>query len=45
MKPTPTPEAGPPPESDTEMTATYVRVVALEAVILVALWYFGRAFS
>jgi hypothetical protein len=42
----PTSEVGPPDqESDTQMTATYVRVVALEAVILVALWYFGRAFS
>ena len=42
----PASEVGPPDhESDTRMTATYVRVVALEAVILVALWYFGRAFS
>jgi hypothetical protein len=42
----PTSEVGPPDhESDTQMTATYVRVMALEAVILVALWFFGRAFS
>jgi len=27
------------------MTATYVRVIVLEAVILVVLWFFGRAFS
>jgi hypothetical protein len=30
---------------DTPMTATYVSVMILEAVILVALWLFGRAFS
>jgi len=43
---TPTSDAGlPDHESDTRMTATYVRVMALEAVILVALWFFGRAFS
>ena len=30
---------------DTRMTATYVRVVALEAVIIAALWFFGRVFS
>jgi hypothetical protein len=33
------------PESDTRMTATYVQVLALEAVIIVALWIFGRMFS
>jgi hypothetical protein len=32
-------------ESDTAMTATYVRVVVLEAAIVVALWFFARAFS
>ena len=26
------------------MTATYVRVLVLEAAIIVALWLFGRAF-
>ncbi|HEY3044797.1 MAG TPA: hypothetical protein VGJ39_12265 [Vicinamibacterales bacterium] len=30
---------------DTPMTKTYLGVVILEAVILVALWLFGRAFS
>ena len=30
---------------ETPMTATYVSVMILEAVILVALWVFGRAFS
>ena len=35
------PEAG----SDTPMTATYVQVLALEAVIIAALWIFGRMFS
>jgi len=40
------PGLGPPDhERDTDMTPTYVRVVILEAAILVALWYFGRAFS
>ena len=33
------------PESDTDMTGTYVRVVILEAVIIVALWLLGRTFS
>jgi hypothetical protein len=27
-----------------DMTATYVKVIALEAAILVALWVFGRVF-
>jgi len=27
------------------MTATYVRVLVVEAAILIALWFFGRAFS
>ena len=33
------------PDSDTPMTSTYVQVVALEAIIIVALWIFGRMFS
>jgi hypothetical protein len=33
------------PESDTPMTATYVQVLVLEAVIIAALWIFGRMFS
>jgi len=32
-------------ESDTPMTATYIRVLVLEAALLVALWLFARAFS
>jgi hypothetical protein len=32
-------------EKDTPMTATYVQVLALEALIIAALWIFGRAFS
>ena len=32
-------------ERDTPMTATFIRVLVLEAVILVLLWIFGRAFS
>jgi hypothetical protein len=32
-------------EHDTPMTATYVGVVVLEALIIVALWIFGRVFS
>jgi hypothetical protein len=39
------PEAGREPESDTPMTKTYVGVLILEAVIIVALWLFQRAFS
>ena len=33
------------PDSDTPMTKTYVGVLMLEAVIIVALWLFGRMFS
>jgi hypothetical protein len=33
------------PESDTRMTSTYVKVLALEAVIITALWIFGRMFT
>jgi hypothetical protein len=35
----------PEPDRDTPMTATYVRVLVIEAAILVLLWLFGRAFS
>jgi hypothetical protein len=31
--------------SDTPMTATYVRVLIVEAALIVALWLFGRMFS
>jgi len=33
------------PESDTPMTATYLQVLALEALIIAALWVFGRMFA
>jgi hypothetical protein len=33
-----------PDERDTDMTATYIRVVIVEAAIIVALWILGRAF-
>jgi hypothetical protein len=42
------PEPGtlnPEPGSDTPMTSTYVQVLVLEAVIIAALWMFGRMFS
>lgn len=39
-----TPES-PDVDRDTRMTATYVRVVILEAAIIAALWLFGRLFS
>jgi hypothetical protein len=32
-------------ESDTPMTKTYVGVLVLEVIIVVALWLFGRAFA
>jgi hypothetical protein len=32
-------------ESDTPMTGTYIKVLILEAVIITALWIFGRVFS
>ena len=31
--------------TDTDMTVTYVRVVIVEAVIVVLLWLMGRVFS
>ena len=34
-----------PIERDTPMTSTYVRVLIVEAIIVVALWIFGRLFS
>jgi len=33
------------PHDDTDMTATYVKVVLVEAVVLVLLWLLGRAFN
>jgi len=30
---------------DTPITGTYVKVVIIEAAIIVALWFVGRAFS
>jgi hypothetical protein len=35
------PETG----QDTPMTSTYLQVLALEAVIIAALWMFGRVFG
>ena len=32
-------------ERDTPMTATYIRVLVVEAVIIMMLWIFGRLFS
>ena len=32
-------------ERDTRMTATYIQVLSIEAVIVAALWVFGRFFS
>ena len=32
-------------EGDTPMTGTYIKVLMLEAVIITALWIFGRMFS
>ena len=37
--------AEPQHERDTPMTATYIKVLVLEAVIITALWFFGRMFS
>jgi hypothetical protein len=38
-------EAGRHVERDTPMTAIYVRVLVVEVVIVIALWYFGKVFS
>ena len=32
-------------DGDTPMTGTYVRVVIMEAAIIIALWFLGRAFG
>lgn len=32
-------------ERDTPMTSIYIQVLVLEAIIVVALWVFGRMFS
>ena len=32
-------------ERDTNMTRIYVRVMVLEAAIIIALWVFGRIFA
>ena len=32
-------------DGDSDLTATYVKVVVLEAAIIVVLWVFGRMFS
>ena len=42
------PEPGtlnPEPDGDSSMTSTYVKVLALEAAIILALWVFGRVFA
>ena len=33
------------PERDTDMTATYVKVVVVETVIIIGLWVVGQMFS
>jgi len=33
------------PDGDSDLTPTYVKVLVLEAVIVAALWAFGRMFS
>jgi hypothetical protein len=37
--------ASPGPERDTPMTGTYVAVIVIEALIIVALWMLGRMYS
>ncbi len=32
-------------DQDTPLTGTYVRVIVLEAAIILALWLFGRMFT
>jgi len=33
------------PERDSNMSSTYIQVLVLEAIIIAALWAFGRMFS
>ena len=37
--------AEPQRERDTPITGTYIKVLVLEAIIITALWIFGRAFA
>lgn len=39
------PNAAAPPRDDRAMTRTYVAVIVVEIVTLLALWWFQRAFS
>ena len=46
MNPNPEPGAlNPELDHDTPMTSTYIQVLVLEALIIAALWVFGRAFA
>jgi len=33
------------PDSDSDLTPTYVKVLVIEAAIIAALWAFGRMFA
>jgi hypothetical protein len=37
--------ATPNPEPSSDMTATYIRVIITEVLIIIALWVLGRTFS
>jgi hypothetical protein len=46
LKPTPEPGTlNPGRDGDSPLTSTYVRVLVLEAIIIAALWIFGRMFA
>jgi hypothetical protein len=46
MNPNPEPRTlNPELDHDTPMTSTYIQVLVLEALIIAALWVFGRAFA
>jgi hypothetical protein len=46
MNPNPEPGAlNPELDQDTPMTSTYIQVLVLEALIIAALWVFGRMFA
>ena len=37
--------SAPPATGETDMSASYVRVMVVEVLVIVALWLLGRAFS
>jgi hypothetical protein len=39
------PRSAPPATGESDMTASYVRVIVVQVLVIAALWLLGRAFS